>query len=138
VAAYGLCPPGPVDDSSAPSETRALFEEIHAFYGGAADVPPGFPLIAHDPVYAAEVWAAARHDYADNRLTRSFKEALAFPVSVTTSPASGAAIHLGGIGHLGVGQQGVMEIVGVTQMFSSYTRIAETLQLELGAGGPAR
>jgi hypothetical protein len=30
----------------------------------------------------------------------------------------------------GVSPQGVMEIVGVTQMFSSYTKIADTLQLE--------
>ena len=31
---------------------------------------------------------------------------------------------------LGVGPRGVMEILGVTQMFSSYTKIADTLQLE--------
>jgi hypothetical protein len=30
----------------------------------------------------------------------------------------------------GVGARGVMEILGVTQMFSSYTKIADTLQLE--------
>jgi hypothetical protein len=31
---------------------------------------------------------------------------------------------------LGVGPRGVMEVLGVTQMFSSYTKIADTLQLE--------
>jgi hypothetical protein len=31
---------------------------------------------------------------------------------------------------LGVSERGVMEIVGVAQMFSSYTKIADTLQLE--------
>jgi hypothetical protein len=31
---------------------------------------------------------------------------------------------------LGVGPRGVREILGVTQMFSSYTKIADTLQLE--------
>jgi hypothetical protein len=35
---------------------------------------------------------------------------------------------------LGVGEGGVMEIVGVTQMFSSYTKIADTLQLEPDMG----
>jgi len=85
VAADGLGALGPVDDSSAPTETRALFAEIHAFYGGSADVPHGFRFIAHDPAYAAEVWAAARHAFADNRLARRFKEALAFAVSVTTA-----------------------------------------------------
>ena len=31
---------------------------------------------------------------------------------------------------LGVTERGVIEILGVTQMFSSYTKIADTLQLE--------
>ena len=134
VAADGLGALGPVDDSSAPAETRALFAEIRAFYGGSADVPQGFRFIAHDSAYAAHVWAAARHAYADNRLTRRFKEALAFAVSVTTRSASGAAFHLAEMRRLGVGQGGVMEIVGVTQMFSSYTKIADTLQLEPDMG----
>jgi AhpD family alkylhydroperoxidase len=134
VAADGLGALGPVDDSSASTENRALFAEIRTFYGGSADVPQGFRFIAHDSTYAAEVWAAARHAYADNRLTRRFKEALAFAVSVTTRSASGAAFHLAEMRRLGVSQRGVMEIVGVTQMFSSYTKIADTLQLEPDMG----
>jgi hypothetical protein len=35
---------------------------------------------------------------------------------------------------LGVGDGGVMEVIGVTQMFSSYTKIADTLQLEPDMG----
>jgi alkylhydroperoxidase/carboxymuconolactone decarboxylase family protein YurZ len=134
VAADGLGALGPVDESGAPAETRALFAEIRAFYGGIPDVPLAFRFIAHDPAYAADVWAAARHAYADNRLARRFKEALAFAVSVTTRSASGAAFHLAEMRRLGVGQPGVMEIAGVTQMFSSYTRIADTLQLEPDMG----
>jgi hypothetical protein len=49
VAADGLGALGPVDDSSASTETRALFAEIRAFYGGSADVPQGFRFIANDP-----------------------------------------------------------------------------------------
>ena len=116
------------------SATPGGLTEIRAFYGGGADVPQGFRFIAHDPAYAAEVWAAARHAFADNRLARRFKEALAFAVSVTTRSASGAACHLAEMRRLGVSQRGVMEIVGVTQMFSSYTKIADTLQLEPDMG----
>ena len=137
VAADGLGALGPVDDSSASTETRTLFAEIRAFYGGSADVPQGFRFIVHDPAYAADVWAAARHAFADNRLARRFKEALAFAISVTTRSASGAAFHLAEMRRLGVGQPGVMEIAGVTQMFSSYTKIADTLQLEPDMGGIA-
>jgi hypothetical protein len=35
---------------------------------------------------------------------------------------------------LGVGDAGAMEVIGVTQMFSSYTKIADTLQLEPDMG----
>src|SRR5215470_2804993 len=38
---------------------------------------------------------------------------------------------------LGVGERGVMEVLGVTQMFSSYTKIADTLQLEPDMDGLA-
>jgi hypothetical protein len=53
---------------------------------------------------------------------------------VTTRSASGAACHLAEMRRLGVSRRGGMEIVGVTQMFSSYTKIADTLQLEPDMG----
>jgi len=124
---------GAIDESAAPVETRALFAEIRDFYG-SDDVPQGFRFIGHDPLYAADVWAATRHAFTDKRLARRFKEALAFAVSVATRSASGATLHLAQMRRLGVGQSGVMEIVGVTQMFSSYTKIADTLQLEPDMG----
>jgi hypothetical protein len=129
VATDALGALGTIEEATALPEARALFAEIRAFYE-SHDVPPAYRLIAHDPGYAADVWAAARRAYADNRLSRRFKEALAFAVSLTTRSATGTAFHLGEMRRLGVGPRGVMEIVGVTQMFSSYTKIADTLQLE--------
>jgi hypothetical protein len=38
--------------------------------------------------------------------------------------------HLGELRRLGVSERGIMEILGVAQMFSSYAKIADTLQLE--------
>src|SRR5581483_7971200 len=90
----------------------ALLGEIAAFYE------------------AAEVWAATRRAFSDNRLSRRLKESLAFAVSLTSRSAFGTAFHLREMRRLGVGERGVMEIIGVTQMFSSYTKIADTLQLE--------
>jgi len=117
----------PLDEDATP-DCRALFDEIRAFYGGAA-VPVPFRVLARDPSYAADVWAAARRAFADGRLPRRLKAALAFAVSMTTRSRFGIAFHLGEMRRLGVGERGVMEIVGVTQMFSSYTKIADTLQL---------
>jgi alkylhydroperoxidase/carboxymuconolactone decarboxylase family protein YurZ len=115
------------------AEVQALFAEIRDFYQ-CHDLPPGFRFIAQDPAYAAEVWATTRHAFADNQLARRLKEALAFAVSATSRSTSGAAFHLSQMRRLGVGARGIMEIVGVTQMFSSYTKIADTLQLEPDMG----
>ncbi|HTY77256.1 MAG TPA: hypothetical protein VMI34_05515 [Candidatus Bathyarchaeia archaeon] len=133
VAASALDVVGAVDEAAAPPETHALFAEIRDFYQ-CADVPASFRCIAHDAAYAADVWATTRHAFADHRLARRFKEALAFAVSVTSRSASGAALHLSQMRRFGVGPRGVMEIFGVTQMFSSYTKIADTLQLEPDMG----
>ena len=51
-------------------------------------------------------------------------------MSLTTRSPFGLDFHLGEMRRLGVSERGVMEIVGVAQMFSSYTKIADTLQLE--------
>jgi alkylhydroperoxidase/carboxymuconolactone decarboxylase family protein YurZ len=139
VVADGLAPSGrgapllePVDDTGAPDEVRDLFAEMRAFYAGAVPLP--LRLVAHDPGYAADLWAAVRRAFADNTLPRRFKEALAFAVSLTTRSEFGTAFHLGEMRRLGVGERGVMEVLGVTQMFSSYTKIADTLQLEPDMG----
>ena len=106
-----------------------VFAAIRAFYA-SEDVPLAFRMIADDPTYLADVWAATRRAFSDAQLSRRLKEALAFAVSVTTRSTSGAAFHLAEMRRLGVGPRGVMEVLGVTQMFSSYTKIADTLQLE--------
>src|SRR3989441_7156148 len=118
--------------SLAPAETgpeaEQVFAEIRAFYDRA--VPAVFRWLGGDPRYLADVWAATHRAFSDHRLTRRFKEALAFAVSVTTRSSFGTTFHLEEMKRLGVGERGVMEVLGVTQMFSSYTKIADTLQLE--------
>ena len=126
--ALGAAIPDP-DESKVPAEAAATFAEIRAFYA-RADVPVAFRLLATDPGYLADVWGAARRAFVDHRLSRRLKEALAFAVSLTTRSAFGTAFHHGEMLRLGVTAAGVMEVLGVTQMFSSYTKIADTLSLE--------
>ena len=126
----------PLDATAATGELATTFAEIREFYGGA-DVPRPFRLMAHDPAYARDVWLATRRAFADNRLGRRLKEALAFAVSMTSRSRFGTAFHLGELRRLGVTERGVMEVLGVTQMFSSYTKIADTLQLEPDMGAIA-
>ena len=137
VAADGLGPlMAPVKAESAPAEVAAVFADIRAFYaeGGTGEVPLPFGLAAHDPGYLADLWAACKRAFADNRLGRRLKTALAFAVSLTTRSGFGTAFHLAEMRRLGVGEGGVREVIGVTQMFSSYTKIADTLQLEPDMG----
>jgi len=71
-----------------------------------------------------------QHEFAQRRV----KDALAFAVSLTTRSAFGTAFHLAQMRRRDVTDAGVMEVVGVTQMFSSYTKIADTLQLQPDMG----
>jgi alkylhydroperoxidase family enzyme len=122
----------PVEDGGASAEARAVFADIRAFHGGA--LPSPFRVLARDPGYLADVWEAWRQAFADHRLPRRLKHALAFAVSLTLRSAFGTAFHLDELRRHGVSPRGEMEIVGVTQMFSSYTKIADTLQLESDMG----
>ena len=130
VAADGLAAVlPPLDEAAAGPEAAVVFGDVRAFYGGA-EVPEPLRVIARDPAYLADVWGAVKRAFAERRLTRRHKEALAFAVSLTTRSAFGLRFHLGEIRRLGVSERGVMEVVGVAQMFSSYTKIADTLQLQ--------
>jgi AhpD family alkylhydroperoxidase len=137
VVADGLGPTllPPVEEDTASGRVREIFAAIREFHGGC--VPPPFAVLARDPGYLADFWGAWRHALADGVLPRRLKQALAFAVSLTTRSAFGTAFHLGELRRLGVTEAGALEIVGVTQMFSSYTKIADTLQLESDMGGIA-
>jgi alkylhydroperoxidase/carboxymuconolactone decarboxylase family protein YurZ len=120
----------PLDETAAAPEATAVFADARAFYG----LPPGaiptpLAVVARDPAYLADLWGAVKRAFSERRLARRHKEALAFAVSLTTRSAFGTRFHLAELRRLGVGERGVMEIVGVAQMFSSYTKIADTLQL---------
>jgi AhpD family alkylhydroperoxidase len=118
----------PLDPAVAGREAAAVLADARDFYGGAG-VPAPLAVVARDPAYLADLWAAVKRAFSPRRLTRRHKEALAFAVSLTTHSAFGTGFHLAELRRLGVGEAGIMEIVGVTQMFSSYTKIADTLQL---------
>jgi AhpD family alkylhydroperoxidase len=122
-----------VEDATGDESIASVFGEIRRFYD-RADVPAPFRLIARDAVYLRNVWQAVQHAYEDHHLSRRLKEALAFAVSLTSRSRFGTAFHLAESRRLGVTDRGVMEVLGVTQMFSSYTKIADTLGLESDMG----
>jgi len=70
-----------LEPAEASPDAEQVFAEIRAFYGRA--VPVAFLRLGGDPGYLADVWAATRRAFADNRLTRRLKEALAFAASAS-------------------------------------------------------
>ena len=126
----------PVEPGAALPEVRAVFADLRDFYAmpPSGEIPMPFALAAYEPGYLADLWVTVRHTFADRQLSRRLKEALAFAVSLTSRSGFGTAFHLAEMRRLGVTDRGVMEVVGVTQMFSSYTKIADTLQLESDMG----
>jgi hypothetical protein len=118
-------------------DVAPIYDEIRAFYATGSEIPIPFGLAARDPGYLGDLWAAVKRAFTDQDLSRRLKTALAFAVSLTTRSAFGTAFYLAELRRLGVGEGGIMEVVGVTQMFSSYTKIADTLQLEPDMGGIA-
>ena len=122
----------PVEPDAALPEVRTVFADLRDFYEmpASGEIPTPFALAAYEPGYLADLWVTVRHTFTDRQLSRRLKEALAFAVSLTSRSAFGTGFHLSEMRRLGVSNRGVMEVTGVTQMFSSYTKIADTLQLE--------
>src|SRR5438093_7657684 len=93
----------PVDEAAAGADVRALYADIRACYA-CREIPAPFAVIARDPGYAAEVWAAVKRGFGDNRLSRRLKEALAFAVSLASRSPFGTAFHVAEMRRLGVGE----------------------------------
>lgn len=106
--------------------TLAAIQEFFA----VDKAPATFRVLAANPGYLTDFWAAYRRAFEDRALTRKFKEGLAFAISVTTRSAWGAELHLAQARRLGLSDAGAFELLGVAQMFSSFTKIADVLRLE--------
>ena len=135
VVADGLSPSGQplLAPAQETEELTALYDEIRDYFQ-VKDLPAPFGVLGRDPGYLRDFWSAYQRAFEEGGLSQRFKEALAFAVSLTTRSAFGTELHLTRMRQLGVGDKGVLEVVGVTQMFSSYTKIADVLQLEPDMG----
>ncbi len=124
----------PVKPGAGTAEVDAVYDDVRAFYAA----PPRSRCPLASPPRIPAIWPTcgqpSKRAFGDNQLSRRVKTALAFAVSLTTRSAFGTGFHLAELRRLGVGEPGIMEVVGVTQMFSSYTKIADTLQLEPDMG----
>jgi AhpD family alkylhydroperoxidase len=118
-----------VEPADAPPQTKAVFEDIAAFY--AVDRPPAvFRYMARDAVFLATYWAATREAFSDRQLDRLTKEVLALAASLTATSDYGVDLHLREARRLGLSEQGLTEAIEVVQCFNTVTKIADALRLE--------
>lgn len=118
-----------VEPAQASSDVRHVYEEILDFYQ-ITQVPNIFQALAHDPGYLRDYWGAVRFVFADRRLDRLTKEAVALAASMAAKSDYGVDLHLREVRRLGLREKGVIEVMQVVQLFSCYTKIADGLQLE--------
>src|SRR4030095_15360370 len=62
----------PIDDQVAPPAVQALFADIRTFYL-CQEIPVPFRVMANDPGYAGDVWAAVKRAFEDHCLARRLK-----------------------------------------------------------------
>ena len=117
------------DLAEAPSEVKAVFDEIVGFY--ALDRPPAvFQWMARDVGFLQSYWSATRQAFTDRTLDRRMKEILAFAASMTGKSDYGVDFHLREARRLGLTDQALTEAVEVVQLFNTVTKIADTLRLQ--------
>jgi len=117
-----------VDPDAASPEVKTVFDEAAAFF--AMERPPTvLRALAHDPGYLADYWVALTGIFADGTLDRLTKAVMAFATSVTAKSEYGTDFHLREMRRLGASERAVIEALEVIQLFSGFTKIADTLRL---------
>ncbi|MBI3091994.1 MAG: carboxymuconolactone decarboxylase family protein [Candidatus Tectomicrobia bacterium] len=106
-----------------------IFADINAYYG-TTDVPAVYRYLASDPGYLRDTWNTVQAAFADRVLRRKFKECIALGVAVAARSPFGLDLHRTQALRLGVTEKGIREVVQTAQLFNTYTKIADVLQLE--------
>jgi len=118
-----------VDPTATEGSVKELFAEIAEFF--AMQGPPNaYRAIAHDPGYAASHWRYVRHVFSDGKLPRLHKSIIALAVSMASRSAYGIDFHHREARRLGLRDEGMWELVFVTEQFNAVNKIGDCLHLE--------
>ena len=108
-----------------PARARRLLEEIAAFYGGRA--PNVFLALALDGRRLRAAWDYARGVLPDRHLSRKVKTMLGLAASVVARSPYGIHFHRRELLWLGCGEEGLLEVLSIVQLFEAITRVADLL-----------
>ncbi len=118
-----------VDPAAAQGSVKGLFEEVAAFFGMSG--PPNlYRALARDPQYAADQFRYVRYIFSDGHLPRLHKSVIALAVSMASRSAYGIDFHNREARRLGLSEDGLLELVFVTERFHAVNKIGDCLHLE--------
>ena len=121
---------GLIEYAEAPSEVRAVYDDIMATRG--TDWINNFwKALAHDPVTLRRTWASVKQIMAPGALDPLTKEMLYVAVSATNQCAYCIASHTAGARKAGMTDQMFAELMAVVGMANETNRLASGYQVEI-------
>ena len=119
-----------VEYGAAPSEVRAIYDEIMAVKG--IDFVPNFwKTLASHPPLLAEVWRSLNRAMQPGRLDNLTKEMIALAVSATNGCTYCIRSHTAAARRLGMDDAMLGELMAVVGTFNQTNRLADGYQVEV-------
>lgn len=117
------------EDTEAIGKVREVFDDIKATKG-IDFVPNIWRALAVDPEHLESCWRRVKNIMTDGALDRCTKEIIAVAVSITNGCEYCVNSHSATLQKLGLSQQGLAEVVAVTELFNAMNRVAVAYQIE--------
>ena len=118
-----------LEDAEATGKARVVFDDIKATKG-IDFVPEIWRALAVDPDHLESCWARTKAIMGDGELDRRTKEIIAVAVSITNGCEYCVNSHAATLQKLGLTQQGLAEVIAVTELFNAMNRVAVAHQIE--------
>ena len=108
-----------------PVAQQRLLAEITDFYGG--ELPNAFRYLAGRGTHLKATRDYVRGTLPDRVLSRPYKTMIGFAASVVTCSPYGINFHRRELLRLGAGEEGILEVLAIVQVFEAITKVADLL-----------
>jgi len=108
-----------------PAARQKLLTQITDFYGG--ELPNAFRYLVGRGTHLKATWDYVRGTLPDRVLSRPYKTMIGFAASVVTRSPYGINFHRRELLRLGVGEEGILEVLTIVQVFEAITKVADLL-----------
>ncbi len=106
-------------------DSQALLGEIGEFFGGAA--PNVYMALGRWEKRLAAAWDYVKGVLPDRALSRKTKTAIGFAASAAARSPYGINLHRRELLRLGIGEEGILEVLSIVQLFEAITKVADLL-----------